>query len=91
MNPITDSDQTLDLSGFDATLKNQIEQYQLRGVRFIQEDHGDYFVIIAWNVQTNAEGKKRPHVICWKGCLTPQHGYGQALDYLKDHRTEWDH
>ena len=90
MNPITSSDQTLDLSSFDPTLKNQIEHYQSRGVHFIEEDHGDYIVIIAWNIHSGPEGTKRPHVICWKGCLTPQHGYQQALDYLKDHRTEWE-
>lgn len=86
----SEPDQTIDLDNFPETLRNQIEQYQSRGVRFIEEDHKGFFVIIAWNTQTNAEGVKRPHVICWRGCLTPQHGYQQAVDYMKDHRAEWD-
>jgi len=90
MNTITNSEQTIDLSGFPETLKHQIEHYQSRGIRFVEEDHGDYFVIIAWNIQSNTEGMRRPHVICWKASLTPEFGYTQALEYLKDHRTEWD-
>lgn len=91
MAVITDSNQTLDLSGFPPTLKNQIEQYQTMGIHFIEEDHGDYYVIIAWNIQSNAEGSKRPRAICFKSCLQPQNGYTFCVQYLKDHRAEWDH
>ncbi len=87
----TNSNQPLDLSGFPEILKNQIEHYQTQGVRFAEEDHGDYYVIIAWNIQTSAEGTKRPRAICFKSCLQPQNGYASCLQYLKDHRAEWDH
>lgn len=91
MAVITDSNQTLDLSGFPETLKNQIEDFQSKGIHFIEEDHGDYYVIIAWNIQSNAEGSKRPRAICFKSCLQPQNGYTFCVQYLKDHRAEWDH
>src|SRR4030042_4317197 len=60
MAVMTNSNQTVDLTGFPPTLKNQVEQFQSLGVRFVEEDHGDYFVVIAWNIQTNSEGLKRP-------------------------------
>jgi hypothetical protein len=71
-------------------LKSQIENYQSMGIHFIEEDHGDYFVIIAWNVQSNPEGSKRPRAICFKSSLNPQNGYAFCVQYLKDHRTDWD-
>jgi hypothetical protein len=91
MAVITDSNQSLDLTGFPPTLKHQIEHYQSLGVRFAEEDHDDYYVVIAWNFQSSGEGSKRPRPICWKGCVEPQNGYALCIEYLKDHRPEWDH